>query len=160
MKIVITDGNAVNPGDLSWDFLNKYGQVVVYPRTQAEQAVERLQGADIILINKTPITAELLDACPTIKLICVTYHINQHWLETGEGEMYDMDSDNTAESLVPELVDILNANPALLRVVRSAARHMTAQDWERLNVFIELCAEDFIAARASQASEAPENEEK
>lgn len=71
MKIVITDGNAVNPGDLSWDFLNKYGQVVVYPRTQAEQAVERLQEADIILINKTPITAELLDACPTIKLICV-----------------------------------------------------------------------------------------
>ena len=96
----------------------------------------------------------------TIKLICMTYHINQHWLETGEGEMYDMDSDNTAESLVPELVDILNANPALLRVVRSAARHMTAQDWERLNVFIELCAEDFIAARASQASESPENEEK
>ncbi len=71
MKIVITDGNAVNPGDLSWDFLEKYGQVVVYPRTPAELAVERLQGADIILINKTPITAEVLDKCPTIKLICV-----------------------------------------------------------------------------------------
>lgn len=71
MKIVITDGNAVNPGDLSWDFLNQYGQVVVYPRTPAELAVERLQGADIILINKTPITPEVLDACPTIKLICV-----------------------------------------------------------------------------------------
>lgn len=71
MKIVITDGNAVNPGDLSWDFLEKYGQVVVYPRTPAELAIERLQGADIILINKTPITAEVLDACPTIKLICV-----------------------------------------------------------------------------------------
>ena len=71
MKIVITDANAVNPGDLSWDFLNKYGQVVAYPRTPEELARERLSGADIILINKTPITAELLDACPTIKLICV-----------------------------------------------------------------------------------------
>lgn len=71
MKIVVTDGNAVNPGDLSWDFLEKYGQVTVYPRTPEELAVERLQGADIILINKTPITAALLDACPTIKLICV-----------------------------------------------------------------------------------------
>lgn len=71
MKIVITDGNAVNPGDLSWDFLNKYGQVVVYPRTPAELAEERLRDADIILINKTPITAALLDACPSIKLICV-----------------------------------------------------------------------------------------
>lgn len=71
MKIVVTDGNAVNPGDLSWDFLEKYGQVTVYPRTPAELATERLQGADIVLINKTPITAALLDACPTIKLICV-----------------------------------------------------------------------------------------
>lgn len=71
MKIVITDGNAVNPGDLSWDFLNPYGQVVVYPRTPSELAEERLKDADIILINKTPITAALLDACPSIKLICV-----------------------------------------------------------------------------------------
>ena len=71
MKIVITDGNAVNPGDLSWDFLNQYGQVVVYPRTPAELAEERLRDADIILINKTPITDALLEACPSIKLICV-----------------------------------------------------------------------------------------
>ena len=71
MKIVITDANAVNPGDLSWDFLNKYGQVVAYPRTPEELAVERLRDADIILINKTPVTAELLEACPSIKLICV-----------------------------------------------------------------------------------------
>lgn len=71
MKIVVTDGNAVNPGDLSWDFLKKYGQVTVYPRTPEEFAIQRLQGADIILINKAPITAAVLDACPTIKLICV-----------------------------------------------------------------------------------------
>lgn len=95
----------------------------------------------------------------TIKLICMTYHVNQVWLETGVGEMYDMDTDDTAESLVPDLVDILNSNPALLRVVRSAARHMTAQDWERLNVFIELCAEDFIAAKASDTDPAQESTE-
>lgn len=71
MKIVVTDGNAVNPGDLSWDFLKKYGQVTVYPRTTEEQALQRLQDADIVLINKTPISARLLDACPSIALICV-----------------------------------------------------------------------------------------
>ena len=71
MKIVVTDGNAVNPGDLSWDFLEKYGQVTVYPRTPAELAVERLKDADMILINKTPITAQVLDQCPNLKLICV-----------------------------------------------------------------------------------------
>ncbi len=71
MKIVVTDGNAVNPGDLSWDFLEQYGQVTVYPRTPAELAVERLKDADMILINKTPITAQVLEQCPNLKLICV-----------------------------------------------------------------------------------------
>ena len=33
MKIVILDGHAVNPGDLSWDFLNPFGEVTVYERT-------------------------------------------------------------------------------------------------------------------------------
>ena len=71
MKIVVTDGNAVNPGDLSWEFLEKYGEVTVYPRTPAELAVERLHDADMILINKTPITTQVLDQCPNLKLICV-----------------------------------------------------------------------------------------
>lgn len=95
----------------------------------------------------------------TLALILSEFHINRHWLETGEGDMYDAGSDSSAESLVPDLVDILNSNPALLRVVRSAARHMTAQDWERLNVFIELCAEDFIAAKAAEADPAQESTE-
>lgn len=71
MKIVILDGHAVNPGDLSWECLNRFGEVTVYERTPDELAVERCQGADILLINKTSITAALLEACPTVKLICV-----------------------------------------------------------------------------------------
>jgi len=71
MKIVILDGYAVNPGDLSWEFLNPFGEVVVYDRTPAELAIERAAGADILLTNKTLITEELLAACPTVKLICV-----------------------------------------------------------------------------------------
>ena len=71
MKIVILDGHAVNPGDLSWACLEQFGQVTVYERTPDSLAQERCNGADILLINKTPITAALLDACPTVKLICV-----------------------------------------------------------------------------------------
>ena len=71
MRIVITDALAVNPGDLSWDFLNAYGTVTVYENTTAEQAFARLKNAQIALINKTPITEALLDACPELKLICV-----------------------------------------------------------------------------------------
>jgi len=71
MKIVILDGYAVNPGDLTWDCFEKFGDVTVYERTEDHEAVERLQGAEIVLTNKTPITSALLDACPSIRLICV-----------------------------------------------------------------------------------------
>lgn len=71
MKIVVLEGSAVNPGDLSWDVLNQFGQVTVYERTAPSEAVARIGDAEIVLINKTPITAQLLDACPSVRLICV-----------------------------------------------------------------------------------------
>lgn len=71
MKIVILDGKAVNPGDLSWDCFREFGEITVYEYTPNDETLSRVKGADIIMTNKTPITTELLDACPTIKLICV-----------------------------------------------------------------------------------------
>lgn len=72
MKIVVLDGYALNPGDLSWDWLEAYGPVARYDRHATTQdTIDRIGDADIILLNKTPITKEILDACPSIKLICV-----------------------------------------------------------------------------------------
>lgn len=71
MKIVVLDGHALNPGDLSWDIFHQFGSVTVYDRTPEALIPERIGDADIILLNKTPITAQVLDACPTVKLICV-----------------------------------------------------------------------------------------
>lgn len=71
MNIVILEGHAVNPGDLNWDCLKQFGQVTVYPRTATEDVISRIGDAEIVLINKVPVTAQLLDACPSIRLICV-----------------------------------------------------------------------------------------
>lgn len=71
MKIVVLDGHAVNPGDLSWDWLSEFGEVAVYERTPDELAAERIGDAELVLLNKIPITAQLLDSCPNIRLICV-----------------------------------------------------------------------------------------
>ena len=72
MNIVILESMAVNPGDLSWDAFSQYGDVTVYPRlADPEETVRRIQDADIVLMNKTPITADLLDRCPRLKLVCV-----------------------------------------------------------------------------------------
>ncbi len=72
MKIVILDGHALNPGDLSWHCLEEFGTLTVYDRTGSfEEAVQRIGDAEILLINKFPVTEALLTACPTIRLICV-----------------------------------------------------------------------------------------
>jgi len=69
MKIIILDGFAVNPGDLSWDFLKKYGDVTVYDRTPDCECAEKCVGADIVFTNRAKVTAEVIEKCPTIKYI-------------------------------------------------------------------------------------------
>ena len=71
MKIVILDGYTENPGDLSWDGFQALGEVTVYDRTPADQIVSRIGDAEVVIINKTPITEQVLEACPSIKYIGV-----------------------------------------------------------------------------------------
>jgi glycerate dehydrogenase len=71
MKIVVLDGYCMNPGDLSWDALREFGEVVVYDRTPAADVVGRAQGADAVLMNKTPLPAATLARLPQLKFIGV-----------------------------------------------------------------------------------------
>ncbi|MDR0852663.1 MAG: D-2-hydroxyacid dehydrogenase [Clostridiales Family XIII bacterium] len=71
MKIVILDGYTENPGDLSWDGLEKLGALTVYDRTPADQIIGRIGDADAVIINKTPISGETLNACPSVKYVGV-----------------------------------------------------------------------------------------
>lgn len=69
MKIVILDGWTVNPGDNPWDPLERLGELVVYQRTAPDEIVERALGADIILTNKTPLTAGTLAQLPGLRFV-------------------------------------------------------------------------------------------
>ncbi len=69
MKIVVLDGFAVNPGDLSWDFLDKYGDVHVYDKTEEENAAAVIGDAEVVFTNRVHITTAVLDACPHIRYI-------------------------------------------------------------------------------------------
>jgi glycerate dehydrogenase len=71
MKIVVLDGYCLNPGDLSWDALRAFGDVVVYDRTPADQVEARSKGAEIVLTNKTPLSAEVLGRLPELRYIGV-----------------------------------------------------------------------------------------
>jgi glycerate dehydrogenase len=72
MNIVILDGYTENPGDLSWDGFETLGELTVYDRTTcAEESISRIGGAEAVIVNKTPITAEVMAACPSIRYIGV-----------------------------------------------------------------------------------------
>ncbi len=74
MKIVVLDGYAENPGDLSWEGFKKFGDVTVYDRTpvgDVDEIIQRIGDAQIIITNKTPIGEEVLAACPAVKYIGV-----------------------------------------------------------------------------------------
>ena len=65
MKIVVLDGYTENPGDLSWEGLEKFGSVTVYDRTDnsnIQEIIERIGSAEIVFTNKTLITREVIDA--------------------------------------------------------------------------------------------------
>ncbi|MFH0761338.1 MAG: D-2-hydroxyacid dehydrogenase [Bacteroidota bacterium] len=71
MKIVVLDGFTLNPGDLSWDELDSFGEVTIYDRTPPDQIILRAAGCEIVLTNKTPLKGDTIRALPYLKYIGV-----------------------------------------------------------------------------------------
>lgn len=71
MKIVVLDGYALNPGDLSWEGIKEMGDVVVHDRTSPDQIVERSRGADVLFTNKTPVRESVIRQLADLKFIGV-----------------------------------------------------------------------------------------
>lgn len=71
MKIVVLDGYTLNPGDLSWEELEKLGQLTVYDRTPQDKVLERIGDAEIVYTNKTPLTREIFYKAPNIRWVGV-----------------------------------------------------------------------------------------
>lgn len=72
MKIVVLDGYTENPGDLSWEWLKKYGEVEIYDRTPEELVYERSKDAEVIITNKVPFNRERVERLPKLKYIGIT----------------------------------------------------------------------------------------
>ena len=71
MNLVILDGYTTNPGDCSWDSITKFGSLDVYERSAIADIQQRAVHADVVLTNKTPLSAEIITKLPKLKLICV-----------------------------------------------------------------------------------------
>ena len=71
MKIIVLDGYALNPGDLSWEEMQALGDFTVYDRTSPSEVLERSAGAEVLITNKTVLTADHIKALPQLKYIGV-----------------------------------------------------------------------------------------
>jgi glycerate dehydrogenase len=71
VKIAVLDGYCLNPGDLTWDALRRIGEVEVFDRTRLEEVTGRAAGAEIVLLNKTPMPAHVLEQLPALRYIGV-----------------------------------------------------------------------------------------
>ena len=71
MKIVVLDGYGLNPGDLSWSAWEALGEIKVYDRTSPSELLERSAGAEVLVTNKTLITANDMVSLPELKYIGV-----------------------------------------------------------------------------------------
>ncbi|MGO9059864.1 MAG: D-2-hydroxyacid dehydrogenase [Candidatus Binataceae bacterium] len=71
MKIVVLDGYTLNPGDLSWDGLRAIGDTEVFDRTANDSIVARAGDAEIVLTNKTPLSAQTLGQLRKLRYVGV-----------------------------------------------------------------------------------------
>ncbi len=94
LQIVVLDGYAANPGDISWEPLNELGEVTLYERTQPDEIIERIKGAEIVLTNKVVITRSIIENSPALRYIGV--------LATGYN-VVDLEAANEKEVVVTNI---------------------------------------------------------
>lgn len=71
MKIVVLDGYAANPGDISWEQIAALGELEVHDYTAPQDTLSRIGDAEIVLTNKVLITREIIENAPNLKYIGV-----------------------------------------------------------------------------------------
>ncbi len=70
-RIVVLDGHTLNPGDLDWNGVAALGELTVHDRSLGAEIVARADGAEVVLTNKTPVTAETIAALPKLRFVGV-----------------------------------------------------------------------------------------
>jgi glycerate dehydrogenase len=70
-RLVVLDGYTLNPGDNPWDELAAIADFAVYDRTPPSEIVARAHDAEIVLTNKTHLSAATLAELPRLRFVAV-----------------------------------------------------------------------------------------
>ena len=72
MRIAVLDGFAVDQGQLSWDAVQRLGELAVYARSFAGQVKQRAESCQAVLVNKVVLTRDILLQLPELQYVGVT----------------------------------------------------------------------------------------
>lgn len=115
MEIVVLDGYALNPGDLSWEGLEKLGPCRLYERTKPGEIYERVKDAQVVITNKAVMDASLMDRLPELRYIGVTatgYNVVDVQAATAKGIVVTnipaYSTDSVAQLVFAHLLTIVN----------------------------------------------------
>lgn len=68
MKITFLD--AATMGDTSLECIARLGELTCWPTSTPSEALERVSDCEVLIINKVVVNRELIDAAPSLRLIC------------------------------------------------------------------------------------------
>lgn len=71
MKIVVLDKPRENPGEIDWSALYELGEVEMNQRVPQDEALSHIIDADVVMLNKSVITEEMMSKCKNLKFISV-----------------------------------------------------------------------------------------
>lgn len=139
-KIVVLDGQATNPGDLSWEGFRQLGELTVYDRSFGEEVVRRIGDARIVLTNKTLLTKEVLNACPNLRYVGVLatgYNV----VDTEEAKKLGITVSNVPAYSTRAVAQFVFA--LLLEVCHHVGHHSEAVHAGRWSTSIDFCFWDY-----------------
>ena len=70
-KIAILDAKVIADNQ-TLALFDQFGEVTIWQTTKREERINHIGDANIIITNKVLFNKEIIDACPNIKLICLT----------------------------------------------------------------------------------------
>ena len=149
MKIVVLDAYSVNPGDLSWEWLDELGTSVVYPRTAPNEVIARCQEADAVLTNKVILNEKELSALPRLKYIGVLatgYNVVDLAAASGRGIVVTnipaYSTDSVAQSVFAHILNITNSVGYYAEENRSTSPQVNKPTGSRWAESIDFCYYD------------------
>jgi glycerate dehydrogenase len=72
MKIVVLDGRPLFADRAAWSGLDRFGEVELFQASSADEVRTRAKGAEILITNKAPIRADLINESPELRFVAVT----------------------------------------------------------------------------------------